>query len=86
MERIRALRDAGEELTLDHPELANFKAEYEEQGRLLDENLKKYEEKTGKVWTGPFTEDKRLRALYEQQTKDAEKVMEQQSRIKIDIK
>jgi len=59
MARIRALKEAGEELTLDHPELANFKQEYEEQGRLLDENLKKYEDKTGKVWKGPFEHDKR---------------------------
>jgi len=84
IQKIKALKEAGEKITKDHPAAALWKDQFEEQERLIKEQDAKITKLYGAY--DPFKGNRVHKAIVDAQIKDAEKTMEQQSRMKIDIK
>merc|ERR1711935_412752 len=82
--KAKKIKESGEEIDWTDPDFKRYKEKFDSEEKALTETLAKHEAKHG-VWD-PWKGEKKKAALYDAHIKEAEKIMEQQSRIKIDGK
>lgn len=86
MAKAKRIKDSGEEIDWNDPDFKRYKDKFDQEEKELTAQIAKAEVKFGPFVDAPFGKDKKKQALYDSHVKEAEKIMEQQSRVKIDTK